>query len=165
MQKKNLGIFFIILCVFLNIIFAGALIQKPGDSANDAQNASEPTVRMVSSFPLNTTFANILSSQFTTNASSFISDPEKLIITNVESNLTSNTFLVTILNNGSSQIIITDVLVSYHSAEIEDEIVIPPNACAVLLVNLNDEIVFLRTYEIKVQSSEGYYTTFFDVIF
>jgi archaellum component FlaF (FlaF/FlaG flagellin family) len=106
-----------------------------------------------------------LSSQFTTNASSFISDPEKLIITNVESNLTSNTFLVTILNNGSSQIIITDVLVSYHSAEIEDEIVIPPNACAVLLVNLNDEIVFLRTYEIKVQSSEGYYTTFFDVIF
>ncbi len=153
MQNKKLVIFLIILCAFLNILVAGVLMQKTDDSSNVGKATSEPTARMIYSFP----------SQSTANTSSSLATSEKLVITNVQSNDTSDTFLVTILNNGPSHITITDVLVNGYSVKIENKIVISPNSCDALLVTLNDEIVFLRTYEIKVQSLEGYSAIFYNV--
>jgi archaellum component FlaF (FlaF/FlaG flagellin family) len=163
MQKKILAIFLIIFCIILSIILAGVLMRKTDDSANTGKNASMPTVRMIYSFPANTSSSNILSSQSNTNESSSLLNPKKLVITDVQSDYTSDTFLVTVINNGSSQTILTDVLVNGYSAKIENELVIPPNSCAVLLVRFNGEIVFLRTYEIQVKSLEGNSATYFKV--
>jgi archaellum component FlaF (FlaF/FlaG flagellin family) len=151
MQKKYLAIIFITFCILLNIIFAGALIQKTDDSAADGKT---PTVSLVYSFPPNTTITNAASSSAT---------PEKIVITDVQANDTSGTFLVTILNNDSAQTTISDVSVNGNSAKIENSIVIPPKACAALLVSLNDEIVPLKTYEIQVESLEGDSAAFYKV--
>jgi len=152
MQKKYLAaILFIILCIVLNVLFAGALMQKTNEPVNNIKPL-EPTVRMVSSFLPNATIEQ-----------SILSTSYNLVITNVDANYTSNTFLITILNNGSSQITLSSILVNGYSSTMENNIVIPSKNCATLLVDLNDEIVLLRTYEIQVYSLDGNSATFFKV--
>jgi len=148
MQKKYLAIILLVTCVCLNIIFAGALVQKSSDLAGDGQK-NTPTVRMVYSFPTKTAPIN--------------ETPEKLQITSVECNYTSDTFLVTILNQGSTEATITEVQVDGSQANIEDNIVIPSDMCGELLVSFNNEIVPMKTYEIQVFSIAGDSAFFYKV--
>jgi hypothetical protein len=162
MQQKRLMVLLIVSSVFLSVTFAGVLTQKTDDSADDITDAIAPTVQLAYSFSSNTTIINCLSSQSpNTNASSPVLTPEKLTITGVQSNEASDTLLVTVLNNGSSQTIISDVSVNGFSANKENEIVLPPNSYTVLLVSLHEKMVFLRTYEIQLQPFEGDSTIFF----
>jgi archaellum component FlaF (FlaF/FlaG flagellin family) len=146
----------LILCT-LSILFAGALLQESNQSNDNQREVAESSARMVSSHPIGKTEGY--------TSVSLNSNHEDLIITNVESNCTSNTFLVNILNNGSTQTKITDILVNYQSINIEGTIVIQPNSYAVVLVSLNYELIFLRTYEIKIQTSEGVSGETFYVVF
>jgi len=146
----------LILCT-LSILITCALLQKSNYSNYNQRDTAESSAQMVAYRPINKT-------ESYTSVSS-ISNHKELIITNVESNCTSDTFLVNILNNGSTQTKITDVLVNSQSINLEGTIVIQPSAYAEVLVSLNYELEFLRTYEIKVQTSEGVSEETFYVIF
>ncbi|MGD6852033.1 MAG: hypothetical protein ACQCN6_08245 [Candidatus Bathyarchaeia archaeon] len=161
MQQKRLVILLVITSVFFSILFAGVLTQKTDDSADEINNAFAPTVQLAYSFPSNTTITACLSSPSSTTNTSSALTPEKLTITSVQLNEESDTFIVTVLNNGPSQSIISDVSVNEVSAYIENEIAMPPNSYTVLSVSLHEQMRFLRTYEIQLQSLDGDSATFF----
>lgn len=159
MQKENLAIIAIISTIIISFVFAGILTQDT--SVDDTNSAITPTAHMVYSFPSNTTNTNSLPSQSTTNASSNSSTPEKLVIADVQTNDESDILLFTVLNNGSSQTILSDISVEGHSVNIENMIALPPNAYTVISITLNEKLTFLRTYEIQLQTLEGDSAVFF----
>lgn len=141
--KNKVAIICLVSCI-VSILFVGSLGPNSNYSSSEGEKLSESNVKMVSSYPTNNT------------SFSSIAAHEKLFITNVEANCTSDSFLVNIVNNGSTPTTITEVSVNYTPVNSEDKLVILPNTNALLLLNLNEELLFLRTYYIKIQTLEGF---------
>jgi hypothetical protein len=80
---------------------------------------------------------------------------DKLTITNVQVNASSGAFLVSVLNNGSSDLTITAVYVNDDPLNLEKDIAIPTNSNISLILTLTRGIIVGNTYQIRLLSSEG----------
>ena len=88
---------------------------------------------------------------------------DKLTITSVQTNFTEGSFLV-FISNDNSQATITDVFVNGCPANLEKNVVIPANSSLALLLILPDGIIFARTYEIRLLSSDGQSALFYKIV-
>jgi len=92
------------------------------------------------------------------------SNTDKLTITNVQTNLTTCSFLVSISNFDSSTVEITNVYVNNYPANFERNITVPKNSTVEVLLTLEDGITFANTYQIRLLSSEGQSAVFYKMI-
>ncbi len=103
-------------------------------------------------------------SQDTTKASSIKDPTNPLAITNVQGKAGSSSFLISVYNNGSSDITITVAYVNGCQINIGKEIPIQANSNVTLVLNLTKPIVFRSTYQITILSSDGFSSTFYKMI-
>ena len=158
MRKKYLT--FIILIAFafiLNIVFLGILVSQPPTQNNVSTIVDDPASKII---------VSVIPTYLTPTATNSSSSPrtDKLAITNVQANLTAGSFLVSISNNDSSQIAITNVFVNNYPANLEKDIAVQGNSNIKLLLTLTDGIIFGQTYQIRFLSSEGQSAVYYEIV-
>ena len=159
-MRKNLPLIIFIFAVVLNVTVLGLLATEPSTQNNDTANVADLTPKvLVSTIPS----APLLAPNSTSNISLSPSS-DKLTITSVQVNESAGTLLVSVYNIGSTEVAITNVNVNNYAVTLEKSIVITANSNINLLLTLADGITFANTYQIKLQSSEGYSATFYKII-
>jgi hypothetical protein len=164
-KKYSVLIILVTFAVLLNIAILGALIPQPS-----SQNGLK--VSYIDK-PISKVIANVVSLDLESNSSTqpnntsksnVLQNSDKLTITKVRTNLTEGSFLVFISNVDNSLVTITDVFVNECSAKLEKDLTILENSQIVLMLTLPDGILFARTYEIKLLSSEGQSALFYEIV-
>jgi hypothetical protein len=109
---------------------------------------------------------SVIPTYLTPSATNSLHSPitDKLVITNVQINLTAASFLVSISNDNSSQTAIANIFVNNYPASLEKDITIPGNSNIKLLLTLTDGIIFGQTYQIRLLSSEGQSSIYYEII-
>ena len=100
--------------------------------------------------------------QYSVNISnpSLLPNTDKLTITNLHVDASVGAFLVSILNSGSSDLVITDVYIDDFSVNLEKSIVVPTNSKIGLVLNLTEGITVGYAYQSMLLSSEGCLSTY-----
>jgi hypothetical protein len=164
-KKYSVLIILITFAVFLNIVVLGALV--PQHSAQNGLNISyidKPISKVIANvIPLNLEINSSTPSK-DINISSVLQNRDKLVITKMQTNLIEGSFLVFISNVDDSLVTITDVFVNECSANLTKDLTIPENSKIILMITLPDGIVFARTYEIRLLSSEDQSTLFYEIV-
>ena len=171
MSKKYLTLMILItIAVILNSSALGILVSQ--------SFAQEPT----DSATFDNKYPNILNSTTPSPSPSATSTPapvpysisipspylspnnDELAITNVQVNASSGSFLVSVINNGSSQLAITTVFVNDCPIKLEKEITMPANSNKILLLTLIKGITVGSTYQIRLVSSEGCSSMYYIIV-
>jgi hypothetical protein len=157
MRKYLTIIILITFAIVLNCAVLGILIPQP-TAHNDDTPKSMIMGSIVLTFPNSATDNPNISNPYPP------SNTDKLTITNVQTNLTTCSFLVYISNFDSSTVEITDVYVNNYPANFEKNITVPKNSTIEVLLTLADGIIFANTYQIRILSSEGQSAVFYKMI-
>jgi hypothetical protein len=155
MGKKYSALIILVTVVFiLNFIVIGTLVSQPHTQTrvND-RSISKVTVSVISTNP-----------QSNNNISTGSTNTDKLAIQNVQTNLTAGSFSLLISNYDTLQVAITNIFVNDLSADLEKAVVIPSNSNIKLLLTLTDGIIFPRTYQISLLTSEGQSVTYYAIV-
>lgn len=164
-KKYSVLIILVTFAVLLNIGVLGALIPQP--STKKGLNISyidKPISKVIANvIPLNLEINSSTPSK-DTNKSSVLQNRDKLAITKIQTNLTEGSFLVFISNVDDSLVTITDVFVNECSANLTKDLTLLENSNIILMITLPDGIVYARTYEIRLLSSEGQSTLFYEIV-
>lgn len=159
-MRKNLPLIIFVFAVVLNVTVLGLLATESSTQNSDAANVADLTPKvLVSTIPS----APLIAPNSTSNIS-LSSSTDKLTITSVQVNESADTLLVSVYNNGSSELAITNVCVNNYTVNLEKSIAITANSNIKLLLTLTDGITFANTYQIKLLSSEGYSATYYEII-
>lgn len=164
-KKYSALIILIAIAIILNFIVLGALIPQP--SAKNRLNVTyidRPLSKVIARVvPIDITSTSSTASN-NINLPNSRSSSDKLSITKVQTNLTERSFLVFISNVDDSILVITNVFVNECSANLEKNVTIPANSSIALMLILPDGIIFARTYEIQILSSEGQSALFYEMV-
>ena len=163
-------IILIIIAVILNSLVLGILVsqsftQKPTDSTtidnhypNTLNSTLPSTSPSVTSTPSPAPYSvNIPRPYLSPNN-------DNLAITNVQVNASAGSFLVSVINNGSSELSITSVFVNDCSIKLEKDITMPANSNKILLLTLIKGITIGGTYQIRLVSSEGCSSIYYIIV-
>jgi hypothetical protein len=157
MRKYLTIIILITFAIVLNCAVLGILVPQP-----TAHNDDIPKSKIMGSIVL--TSPNPVTDNPNISNPYAPSNTDKLTITNVQTNLTTCSFLVSISNFDSSAVEITDVYVNNYPANFEKDITVPKNSTVEVLLTLEDAITFANTYQIRLLSSEGQSAVFYKMI-
>jgi hypothetical protein len=159
MSKKDLTLIILItIAVVLNSLVLGMLVSP--SSVQNAATVTSPSPTTFSSTgpsPTPSVTATPSPIPYSVNIPSPSLSPntDKLTITNVQTNASAGTFLVSVLNSGSSDIVITGVYVNGYLLNLEEDVAITANSSISLILTLAGGITAGNTYQIKLLSSEG----------
>lgn len=158
MLKKRYFILIVLIATvaFLNILVLGILSpQDNGKPPSVANPTPKVLVSIISSgsspIPEGTTL-------FRSSSNS------SLDITNIQTNRSAGSFLVSVFNKGSTEIAVVNICINDYTITPGTSITIPAYSSIKLLLTLTEGIRFGNTYQIRLQSSEGYSAPFFEII-
>ncbi|MCX6644709.1 MAG: hypothetical protein NT043_05845 [Candidatus Bathyarchaeota archaeon] len=165
MSKNDLTLIILItIAVVLNSLVLGMLVS-PSSVQNAATVTSPSPTTFSSTGPSPTPYVTATPSPipYSVNIPSPSLSPntDKLTITNVQTNASAGTFLVSVLNSGSSDIVITGVYVNGYLLNLEEDVAITANSSISLILTLTRGITVGNTYQIKLLSSEGSSSTYY----
>lgn len=169
-KKYSTLIILIIFAIILNFTVLGILAFQPNTETSDTPTPLNKPISkvIVSVIPTNLPPPNAtipLPASSNTDISNSSTNNEKLTITNLQTNFTAGSFTFLISNYEQSQVAITNVFLNDRPADLEKAVVIPANSKVKLLLTLTDGILFARTYQIKVLSSEGQSAIFYAIAY
>jgi hypothetical protein len=164
-KKHSVIIILVTFAVILNFIVLGALI--PQQSTQNGLNISytdKPISKVIARVVSLDLESNSSTSLNNTSTSNVLKSSDKLTITKVRTNLAEGSFMVFISNIDNSLVTITDVFVNECPAKLEKDLTIREDSNVVLMLTLPDGILFARTYEIRLLSSEGQSYLFYEIV-
>ena len=168
MSKKDLTLIILItIAVVLNSLVLGMLVSP--SSVQNAATVTSPSPTTFSSTgpsPTPSVTATPSPIPYSVNIPSPSLSPntDKLTITNVQTNASAGTFLVSVLNSGSSDIVITGVYVNGYLLNLEEDVAIPTNSNISLILTLTRGITAGNTYQIRLLSSEGCSSIYYIIV-
>jgi hypothetical protein len=168
MSKKDLTLIILItIAVVLNSLVLGMLVSP--SSVQNAATVTSPSPKTLSSTipsPTPSVTATPSPMPYSVNIPSPSLSPntDKLTITNVQTNASAGTFLVSVLNSGSSDLAITGVYVNDYPLNLEKDIAIPTNSNISLILTLTRGITVGNTYQIRLLSSEGCSSIYYIIV-
>ncbi len=168
MSKNYLTLIILItIAVILNSLVLGMLVSQ--SFAQNATTVASPSPKTLSSTipsPTPSVTATPSPMPYSVNIPSPSLSPntDKLTITNVQVNASAGTFLVSVLNSGSSDLAITDVYVNDYPLNLEKDIAIPTNSNISLILTLTGGITVGNTYQIRLLSSEGCSSIYYIIV-
>ena len=163
-KKYSILIIIFVFAIVFNCLLLGILVSQPFAQNSLKQNYfNKPVSKVIASvIPTNLLPPSVALVLSPASNNSF-PNTDKLTITSVQTNFTEGSFLV-FISNDNSQAIITDVFVNGCPAELEKNVLIPANSSIALLLVLPDGIIFARTYEIRLLSSDGQSALFYKIV-
>jgi hypothetical protein len=168
MSKKDLTLIILItIAVVLNSLVLGMLVSP--SSVQNAATVTSPSPTTFSSTgpsPTPSVTATPSPIPYSVNIPSPSLSPntDKLTITNVQTNASAGTFLVSVLNSGSSDIVITGVYVNGYLLNLEEDVAITANSSISLILTLTRGITVGNTYQIRLLSSEGCSSIYYIIV-
>lgn len=168
MSKKDLTLIILItIAVVLNSLVLGMLVSP--SSVQNAATVTSPSPTTFSSTgpsPTPSVTATPSPIPYSVNIPSPSLSPntDKLTITNVQTNASAGTFLVSVLNSGSSDIVITGVYVNGYLLNLEEDVAITANSSISLILTLTRGITAGNTYQIRLLSSEGCSSIYYIIV-
>jgi hypothetical protein len=168
MSKKDLTLIILItIAVVLNSLVLGMLVSP--SSVQNAATVTSPSPKTLSSTipsPTPSVTATPSPMPYSVNIPSPSLSPntDKLTITNVQTNASAGTFLVSVLNSGSSDLAITGVYVNGYLLNLEEDVAITANSSISLILTLTRGITVGNTYQIRLLSSEGCSSIYYIIV-
>jgi hypothetical protein len=168
MSKKDLTLIILItIAVVLNSLVLGMLVSP--SSVQNAATVTSPSPTTFSSTgpsPTPSVTATPSPIPYSVNIPSPSLSPntDKLTITNVQTNASAGTFLVSVLNSGSSDLAITGVYVNGYLLNLEEDVAITANSSISLILTLTRGITVGNTYQIRLLSSEGCSSIYYIIV-
>ena len=157
LKKRHLILIVLIAtAAVLNILVLGIL--SPQDNGNPPSVANPAPKVLVSTIPSG---SSPISEGTTLSPSSSNSS---LDITNIQTNRSAGSFLVSVFNTGSTEIAIANICINDYTITPETNITIPAYSSIKLLLTLTEGIRFGSTYQIRLHSSEGYSAPVYEII-
>jgi hypothetical protein len=168
MSKNDLTLIILItIAVVLNSLVLGMLVSP--SSVQNAATVTSPSPTTFSSTgpsPTPSVTATPSPIPYSVNIPSPSLSPntDKLTITNVQTNASAGTFLVSVLNSGSSDLAITGVYVNGYLLNLEEDVAITANSSISLILTLTRGITVGNTYQIRLLSSEGCSSIYYIIV-
>ena len=169
-KKYPTLIILITIAVILNSLVLGVLVsqsftQKPTDSTT-IDNHYSNTLNSTIPSPSPSVTSTPSPVPYSVNIPSPYLSPNnyKLAITDVQVNASAGSFLVSVINNGSSELSIKYVFVNDCPIKLEKDITMPANSNKILLLTLIKGITVGSTYQIRLVSSEGCSSIYYIIV-
>jgi len=158
MLKKRYLILIVLIAIaaVLNILVLGILSRQDNGKPPSVANPTHKV--LVSTIPSNSSPIQ----EGTTLSPS--SSNSSLDITNIQTNRSAGSFLVSVFNNGSTETAIANICINDYTIIPETSIAIPAYSSIKVLLTLTEGIRFGGTYQIRLQSSEGYSAPVYEII-
>jgi hypothetical protein len=164
MSRKYLVLIIIfVFAIVFNCLVIGILVSQPFAQNSLNMNYIDKPVSKVIARVIPRNILPSTSPVLSPASSDSFPNIDKVTITAVQTNFSEGSFLV-FISNYNSQATITDVFVNGCPANLEKNLVIPANSSLALLLILPDGIIFARTYEIRLLSSDGQSALFYKIV-
>jgi hypothetical protein len=169
MSKNYLVLIILVtIVVILNGLALGMLTSQSStqNATNDDRHSSNTLSSSTIPSPTPSVTATLSPMPYSVDIPSPSLSPttDKLTLTNVQVNASADTFLISILNSGPSDLAITNVYLNDFPLSLEKDIAIPTNSNTSLILTLTGGITVGNTYQIRLLSSEGSSSTYYIIV-